>query len=52
MPATVPITNAITVVTPTRPSVHGSFEVISLITGTPSAVTPNWPVRMFPRYSK
>ncbi len=26
MPATVPIRNAITVVTPTRPSVHGSFE--------------------------
>ncbi len=35
MPANVPIRNAITVVTPTRPSVHGSFDVISLITGTP-----------------
>ena len=51
-PARVPITNAITVVTPTRPSVQGSFDVISVITGTPWAVTPNWPVRQFPRYSK
>ena len=34
-PTSVPIRNAITVVTPTRPSVQGSFEVISFITGTP-----------------
>ena len=40
-PASVPMRNAITVVTPTNPSVQGSFEVISLITGTPWAVTPN-----------
>ncbi len=51
-PATVPITNAITVVTPTRPSVQGSFDVISVITGTPCAVTPNWPVSTLPRYWK
>ena len=50
MPTTVPITNAITVVTPTSPSVQGSFDVISVITGTPWAVIPNWPVRQFPRY--
>ena len=51
-PATVPITNAITVVTPTRPSVHGSLEPISLTTETFWAVTPKWPVRQLPRYWK
>ena len=34
-PTSVPIMNAMMVVTPTSPSVQGSFDVISVITGTP-----------------
>ena len=52
MPAIVPIANAMTVDAPTRPSVQGSFEMISCPTGTPCDVTPNCPVSMFLRYSK
>ena len=52
MPTIVPIANAITVVTPTRPSVQGSLSMMSVMTGTLAAVRPNWPVRQLPRYWK
>lgn len=49
-PTKVPIANAITVVTPTRPMVHGIVEMIWCATEIPSAVVPNFPVRVLPRY--
>ncbi len=50
IPSSVPVTNAITVVTPTRATVQGSPWRITSMTGCREAARPNWPVRQLPRY--
>jgi len=51
IPIRVPNTNASTVVTPTRPSVHGIALLITWLTGSPVTVSemPKLPVAMSPR---
>src|SRR5262249_49723010 len=54
MPTNDPSTNASTVVTPTRPSVHGSAWPTMVLTGSPSVApidSPHCPVTMSFRYS-